>query len=120
MKRRTWLQGTLWASGGSSKTEEEAASALQDHWSQVFAATEDDESLWPELLSFVPKLPDVTEDVGENNLKEHGWMMEEDDWFVMIKGRKDSMPGEDGIPYSAWRARSAGDILYDCYRVFFF
>eukprot|EP00959_Pyramimonas_sp_CCMP1952_P000076 1341-Pyramimonas_sp.AAC.1 len=56
----TWLQGTFAAPGYVSNTEE-TAQALQDHWGSVFGATEDDESLWPELLDSVPKLPDVTE-----------------------------------------------------------
>eukprot|EP00959_Pyramimonas_sp_CCMP1952_P425838 8919428-Pyramimonas_sp.AAC.1 len=27
----------------------------------------------------------------------------------------DSMPGEDGIPYSAWKVPAAKNALYDCY-----
>eukprot|EP00959_Pyramimonas_sp_CCMP1952_P223958 4682858-Pyramimonas_sp.AAC.1 len=46
-------------------------------------------------------------------------MMNEVDWCTMIEGRRDSMRGEDGIPYSAWRARAAGEVLYECYQALF-
>ncbi|CAK0874329.1 unnamed protein product, partial [Prorocentrum cordatum] len=84
MKRRTWLQGTLSSTGDSSRTEEEAAQALQDHWSSVFAATADDEPRWPELLQFVQKSPDVLEEVDVTYVIEHGWMMDEFDWRMMV------------------------------------
>ena len=37
----------------------------------------------------------------------------------VVKGRVDSMPGEDGVPYSAWEVPAAAEALYACYRAFF-
>eukprot|EP00959_Pyramimonas_sp_CCMP1952_P309110 6468746-Pyramimonas_sp.AAC.1 len=46
-------------------------------------------------------------------------MMNEVDWCKMIEGRRDSMPGKDGIPYSAWRACAADEVLYEIYQALF-
>ena len=59
------------------------------------------------------------EESDTNFMIENWWMMTEEEWLHMIKGRVDSMPGEDGIPYSVWRVSAAGRLLYDCYCAFF-
>ena len=114
MKRRTWLQGTIADGDGQSSSAAGAADELLQHWKSVFAAPEVDTSLWPELDSFIKPLS-VPANATSNELMEGGWILGEVDWKDLLFRKLDSMPGEDGIPYSAWRVPAASDALYACY-----
>ena len=94
------------ADGDPALDNDSAASLLCEHWSQVFSAKRVYDDHMEKLSPFVQRAPDNME-----------WVLGREEFFLMVSKMRDTSPGPDGLPYTAWG--KAGDtvleLVYDAY-----
>jgi hypothetical protein len=110
--RSTCLRAMCTEDGDVTTEPEEMAKILQKHWRQVFSHRTTNTALLQQWLEEV--FPDSGNGRTTRGLPEessHLWQVRREDVSEAISNAKNTMPGPDRIPYSAWKA--LGDLAID-------
>ena len=99
-RRRISLAAIVDTQGIPRDSPEESADLLADHWGPIFAAKAIEAEAALAIMQFTQAVPEGL-----------CWSTDRVGFHELMAKPRDSAPGPDGIPFSAWRA--AGIELYD-------
>lgn len=79
---------------------------ISEHWADGFAEQHIDQEAADDILKYSNFFPD-----------DISWQLSFEDFLQVVSGRKDSAPGPDSLPYSAWKNASLSilRVIYDAY-----
>eukprot|EP00959_Pyramimonas_sp_CCMP1952_P045286 945855-Pyramimonas_sp.AAC.1 len=91
--RQIYLHSVADKHGVPHQSPDDSAAALAAHWGEIGRNYEVSEARFMTLEPYIQKV-----------LGDEVWKLSEEKFHEMVKKTKDSAPGLDGVPYSAWRA----------------